>query len=78
MNFRTLYGFPRIFNQIKDFEKDKDVNNAWAYYDPHPYGNGLAHGLGSACAAHARGAPTRGSRTRCRHNGATGGGSLVA
>jgi hypothetical protein len=38
MNFRILKEFLGIFNRIKYFRKDKDVNNAWAYSDR----NGLA------------------------------------
>jgi hypothetical protein len=44
MNFRILKEFLGIFNQIKYFRKDKDVNNAWAYSDR----NGLAS-LGPWC-----------------------------
>jgi hypothetical protein len=42
MNFRILKEFPEIFNRIKDFRKDKDVNSVWAYCGPRPCGNGLA------------------------------------
>jgi hypothetical protein len=73
MNFRTLKEFPGIFNRIKDFEKDKDVNSAWSYCGPRP-----SLGLCGPCPRRASARATHDHRARGWHNGVITGGSLVA